>query len=393
MGLAQTGDVENSGDGSGVTRRRTVLEVCSYHGPYPGAFIPTIIAVGEGVREHLGLEYHCVFPSVMRHRPWVHSLEEAGIGITFLDSRSRTGSLRQLAHVAHSRRAALIRSHFSRWDVEAGLTARRAGAASVWHVHSGRFARELTPVLRLRDGVKVRVLGRLCDRVITVSDELHRVAAARGFPERKIQTVPNGIDVRRFEHLPGRAEARAGLGLGAAAPVVVGFAWSPHTKGADVLVAAARPLAASGKLILLLVGEEETLAPIIGSPPPAWVRIVEPRDDVETLYAAADVFVSASREEGFPYAIGEAMAAGLPVVSSDIPGPSAYFSAPGISTFPSEDAAALEAALRTVIDLNDREGLGAGNRAFVRDTLSLPAHVDRILTVFEELVSRAPSDR
>ena len=370
-----------------------MVEVCSYHGPYPGTFIPTLTAVGHSVRQRLELDYHCVFPAVTRDRAWVHTLREAGIEPTFLASSTRAGALRTLAHLARSRNAALVRSHFSRWDLEAGAAARLARAASVWHIHSGRFARQATGATRARDLVKTRVFGRLCDRVLTVSDELHCGAVARGFPEWKVETLPNGIDIDRFERLRPREEARAALGLESASTVVLGFAWSPHAKGTDVLVDGARALGDARALVLVLVGDPATLAPIVGSTLPPWVRVVAPRDDVETLYAATDVFVSASREEGFPYAIGEAMASGLPAVSSDIPGPAAYFAAAGVETFPSEDAVRLEAALRELVRSEDRERLGTANREFIRARLSLATHVDHVVAVFERLLSGSSSAR
>jgi glycosyltransferase involved in cell wall biosynthesis len=371
-----------------VKKPRAVVEVCSYHGPYPGTFIPTLIAVGEGVRTRLGLDYHCVFPAAMRDRPWVRMLGAADIGTTFIDPGSRAGAVRDLARIVRAQNASLVRSHFSRWDVEAGVAGRSVRAASVWHMHSGRFGLEATRARGARDAVKARALGGLCDRVITVSDALHRAAIARGFPERKVSTVWNGIDAERFERLPPRPEARAALGITGDATVALSFAWSPHTKGTDVLVDAVRALGTSGALVLVLVGHGAALTSITGSPLPSWIRVVAPRDDVETLFSAADVFVSASREEGFSYAIGEAMASGLPVVSSDIPGPAAYFSAAGVTTFRSEDASDLEAVLRRTCETTttERLRLGEANRDFIRTRLSLPVHVDGVLTAFAELL-------
>jgi glycosyltransferase involved in cell wall biosynthesis len=50
------------------------------------------------------------------------------------------------------------------------------------------------------------------------------------------------------------------------------------------------------------------------------VRILDASDDVRSLFAAADIFVSPSRAEGMTFAVIEALASGVPVVASDIPG-------------------------------------------------------------------------
>jgi glycosyltransferase involved in cell wall biosynthesis len=364
--------------------RPTLLEVCSYFGPYPGNFIPTLLAVRRAVDERLGLDSHFVFPAQMRDRPWVGLLEEEGARHSFLEPSHPARAVRRLLELARVSDAAIVRSHFSRWDLPAGAAARRRGAASVWHMHSGRFARVPTMRTRARDLVKARLLGGLCDVVVPVSDELHRLARARGFPERKLETVQNGIATSRFDHVPGRDEARRALGLDVSGPVALGFAWSPHTKGADVLVAAARELGEAGELTVVLVGDPSLLATVGEAP---WLRVVGPRDDVATLFGAADVFVSASREEGFPYAIGEAMAAALPVVSSDIAGAAAYVPSPGVTTFPSEDASALRDALRRALQEPDLTRLGEANCEYVRDRLGLDRHVEQMLALFERLLS------
>lgn len=370
--------------------RGTVLEVCHYYGPYPGNFIPTLLATSRGVSERLGLEYHCLFPDAMKGRPWVRLFDEAGVQYSFVTSSGRLGVLAQLGRVAKSTNASIIRSHFSHWDIESGLVARRHGAASVWHMHSGRFGRTATVRSRARSAVKFRALGGLCDRVFAVSDDLHRLAAARGFPERKINTVLNGIDVGRFDGLPSRQEARALVGIDTTNPIALGFAWSPYTKGTDVLVEAARPLGEAGKLTVVLVGDS-SLEHQFGGPGAPWLKVVRPRDDVGTIFAASDIFVSSSRDEGFPYSIGEAMASGLPVISSDIAGPAPYFAAEGVLTFPSEDTTELTAALRTMLDHASPQRLGLANRAYIENHLDLSRHVNHVTELFEALLPGRPT--
>lgn len=365
-------------------KQRSILEVSNYYGPYPGTFIPTLIAVGRAVEERLGLSYHCVFPASMSGRPWVRLLAESKIECSFLEDRSSTVSaVRELSRIAAAEGAVLIRSHFSHWDLQASIAAKRRRASAVWHMHSGRGAAVPGPKTRAKDLVKARLLSPLlCDRVFAVSGEIGRLAESRGIPTARIEIVQNGIDVERFTTLPARAVARERLGVDPATPVCLGFAWSPRTKGADILIDAARPLAESGRLAVVLVGPRE-----LARADHPWLHVVDPVDDVAQLFAAADFFVSASRDEGFSYAIGEAMAARLPVVSSDLPGPSGYFAAEGVKTFRSEDVAGLREVLAQLLAEPDRGRIGESNRQFVRERFGIDAHVDRVIGLFSDLVA------
>jgi glycosyltransferase involved in cell wall biosynthesis len=354
----------------------SVLDVCDYGGPYAGNFIPSLIAVGNAVRERLGLDYRCVFSEVARGRGWLADLDAAGIGYDFIDAgESRARSAPALLAVARERRAVLLRSHFTRFDPDCVYAARRLGAAAIWNVHTGNldwgWKRSLSDVL------KIRLLGRLCDRVIAVSEEVGReLREQRGLPARKLRVVHNGIALERFTGIEAKRPKPD------EPPVALAFCWTPYRKGADVILEGVAGMPEGERPQLVLVGEDE-LHEYLGEPPP-FVRIVPPAEDVAELFANADVFVSASREEAFSYAIGEAMACGLPVVSSDIRGPAAFFPAPGLITFRNEDPAALRQALSEVLTAD--RGLGEANRDFVSERFGMDRHVDGVLAVMRELL-------
>lgn len=361
-----------------------VLEVCDYHGPYPGNFIPSLIGVGERMRSELGLDYRTVFPEAVRDREWTGLLRAAGIEATFLPPAAHgPRGVQAIGALARRHGALLLRSHFTAWDLETLAAARLTGARTVWHVHTGN----LDPGRRQQaaDLVKARGLGRMVDRVVGVSPEIGRELRARGFPASRVAVIPNGLDLARFDDLPDRAAARAALGLAPDARVVLAYCWLPHMKGADLILDAAASLG-EPRPVVLLVGREplrEFVAARLGPEPPAWLRVVDPVDDPRPLLAASDVFVSASRQEAFSYAIGEAMACGLPVVSSDIPGPAVYFAADGVTTFANGDAGALAAALApAVARATDRPALAAANRVFLAGDLALDRHVERVVDLF-----------
>jgi glycosyltransferase involved in cell wall biosynthesis len=119
------------------------------------------------------------------------------------------------------------------------------------------------------------------------------------------------------------------------------------------------------------------------------LRVIEPVDDVATLYAAADVFLSTSRAEGTPFAVAEALACGLPVVATEIPGHAELALRAGNVRLalrePDEVAAAVRSALAT--DARLAEDMGARARARVSEQLDLDAWSERLVGLYERALS------
>jgi glycosyltransferase involved in cell wall biosynthesis len=253
---------------------------------------------------------------------------------------------------------------------------------------------------RLKDLWKVRVVGRRdVARVIAVGPWLADLARRRGMPAAKVVTIPNALVLERFADLPSRSEARERLGLAPDAFVVLGLCWWPSVKGADVLVDALEAANHRGvSLAGLLVGEDDLrafLADRFGAQRPGWLHDSPFVADPGWLYAAADVFVSASRHEGFGYSLGEAMACGLPAIMSDIVGTRFYGAAGGVRAFASGDAAALADALASVAVQapQARAALGADNATWVGDHLGIDGWCAAMLELYDDLLPVAGGRR
>lgn len=165
-------------------------------------------------------------------------------------------------------------------------------------------------------GIASRLLYRFADAFIAVSDAL----AAEIRPYARDRSVPivrmyNPVDMPQ---VAGRAGE---IFEGYARPYFVTASRLERIKGVDVTVEAflKRAQHAAGTLFVLGEGslEEALRARVIDASLEDRVRFLGPRDDVSSLMAHADAYVSCAREEAFGVSLVEALAAGIPVVATD----------------------------------------------------------------------------
>ena len=367
-----------------------VIHAAGYDGPYGGAFVPMLRAVAGTVRERGGT-VEVALADAARERPWVGELEDAGIPVSFAPAGDRRGSTRCLAGLAGGAGPAILHTHFACFDLPAVSVARERPATPVfWHVHR-QPARNRA--FRLRSAMRFARAARRVDQILCSAPEIAAAVQSRHAPAERVVLLPDAIDLERF---PPRtrartAEARRRLGLRAGARVVLHFGWDWSAKGGDLFVAAVRRLSEREPVVAVTVGggaaaHEARRRAGLGEDE---LRAIEPVEDVATLYAAADVFVSTSRTEGTPYAVAEALASGLPVVATDIPAHSELAHRAGNVRLalrePDEVAAAVRSALAT--DARLAEDMGARARARVSEQLDLSAWSQRLVALYERALA------
>lgn len=238
--------------------------------------------------------------------------------------------LARIAGLLRRVRPAVVHTHSSKAGVLGRLACRllrpRPAVVHTPHTFAFAFDREFSPWRRRAFLGIERWLGASTDVLVAVSpSEAAQGRELRIVPAERIRIVENGLDEEAWKDLPSRGKARERWGIPARVRLVVTAGLlSPAKSQADLLEAAARLLPRHPDLHLVIAGRGPLLEDLQRRARDLGLedRVAFPgfTDDMKGLYRAADVFVLPSRWEGMPYVILEAMAAGCPVIATDVNG-------------------------------------------------------------------------
>lgn len=222
-------------------------------------------------------------------------------------------------------------------------------------------------------------------RYLSSSDEL------APFRE-KCRIIPLGIDVpdpsmqdpEQVQELRRQFGDRLLLAIGRLVPY----------KGFDVLIRAMKHV--DGRLLLIGAGPQEaalrTLAQAEGVE--SKITMLGPVEDLQPYFDIASMFVlpSVTRAEAFGLVQLEAMAAGLPVINTDIDSAVPEVSIDGETGFtvPPGDVAALEQAIQLLLDRKDlRDRFGEAARARVNAEFTADLMAERTMSLYREILGEA----
>lgn len=304
--------------------------------------------------------------------------------------RLSPGALRDTIRLARERRIQIIHSHGKGAGLYGRIAARLTGAASIHTFHGIHPAGYGRPYLRLE-----RALARWSFAVVHVSESQAAEARALGLaPAGRTRVIVNGIDAAFVRAAAARAPiSRATLALRPDALVLATVARFDPVKRLEVLVRA---------LPLLVARVREAQLLIVGDGPErealhALARRLAPGDhvvfagaipDAARVLPLVDLYVTASRREGLPLAVLEAMACGLPVLATEAPG---HVDAvePEVTgrLVPLDDAPGLAAAAALLLrDPALRARMGRAGRERVEQRFSRARVVGEIADLYREAV-------
>ncbi|MBC2695469.1 MAG: glycosyltransferase [Desulfobacteraceae bacterium] len=237
---------------------------------------------------------------------------------------------------------------------------------------------------------KIRLLqiaAVLGTRLITVSSNMqHFLEATAKFPMGTFQTIPNGVDLEKFFG-PKKAHLRTQLRLKTDDIVLICVGRLAKIKGHELLIEAFGKIKSHYPVKLLIVGDgpdRENIEKLIAEKRRQDdIELLGLRNDIPDLLNLSDCFVLSSHSEGLSCSIIEAMAAGLPVVATDVGG-NRELVCDGLSGYlvPPNDPMAFAEKLRILIE--DK----AGRKQFGHVSLKIAQEkysIDTMITCYVEI--------
>ncbi len=253
------------------------------------------------------------------------------------------------------------------------------------------------PVLATFHGVlpaeyrRSALLLRLVDHVACVSSAVLEQIVAAGLPSSRVSLVRNAVEIPPPIDPARRAELNRDLGL-AGAPVVAIVGRLVSQKAHDRFVIAAQLVAQAQPAVrFLIVGDGPRRAEIERQVDTLGLadRVIFTgrRSDAREIIARAQILVFSSNWEGLSIAALEALAAGTPVVSTDVEGMRELLAGGAGAIVPIDDGTSL--GQRILALLNDKTELLAMGRTgseLVAREFSLEKMVDSYVNLYEQLI-------
>jgi glycosyltransferase involved in cell wall biosynthesis len=323
-----------------------------------------------------------------------------GVAVESLGMRRGSANplgLWRLIRFLRKERPHLIQTWMYHADLLGGLAARLAGNIPVvWGIHHTNLDPGQNKPGTLRIARFNAFLSKyLPRRIVCCSHSTREVHARAGYADDKMVVIPNGFDLSELRpDLAARQDVRRELEVGERAPLVGMVArFHPQKDHANFLEAAKILHGRLPDVRFLLCGDGVTCEnralsdPIRQAGLADHAHLLGVREDVPRLLAALDVAVLSSVGEAFPLVLGEAMACGVPCVSTDV-GDAARIIGETGEVVPPRDPAALAAALERVLNLEagQRRELGMAARRRIEENYSIENTAGEYEEIYREIL-------
>ena len=292
-------------------------------------------------------------------------------------NRFSLGIVLELYRLMKKKQIHVVRTHRYRSNLYGRLAAFLAGVPVIIASVHDNYRTDKRPKRRIMN----RILSKITDKIVAVSEDVKEdIIRYDSINPSKIDVIPNGIDVERFNPEKNTTDIRKEFSL-EDDDIVIGFIGRiVPAKGLEYLLNALPYLKEEFKSIkLLIVGEGSLVEKLKESAKKNNIfdniLFTGRRRDIPEILASINIFVMPSIAEGLPNALLEAMAMGKPIVTTEVGGiPEIVKNGFNGLLVPPRDTLSLSKAIKELIS-NDRLAakLGQAARDLVHDNLSIKA--------------------
>ncbi|CAN1487045.1 RfaG Glycosyltransferase [Burkholderiaceae bacterium] len=304
----------------------------------------------------------------------------------------------RLVCIIRSKKPDIIQTWMYHADLLGGLAAFMSGNRPViWGIRTTDVkagGSRLTSIVR-------RICALLSTKVphtiICAADASRKAHILVGYDQSRMVVVPNGFDLSQLNSTDAQRNAlRSHCGF-TDSHVVVGFVGRFHPeKDQRSFIKAAGLLATQYPHVrFVMIGRDLNRNNAQLS---EWINdagcrdlivLMGERGDVPVCLSAMDLFCLSSRTEGFPNALGEAMAMGLPCVTTDVGDAAMLIQATGVIVR-KEDSHALAVGLGKLLDISqfERKQLGAKAKKRIYEEFSMDLALAKFENIYDQILRR-----
>ena len=337
-----------------------ILIAADYTTPASGNFIGSLVDLGRVLKK----DSHKLFfifpesPNTLSENSWVRWLKDEGFKVYLTKHKTGEEARTFLQQIIDKNNIDILHLHFGMFHRIILNNAKSLGVKIFVHDHM-----EFNPKESLVKQIIYCTLTSLKYRMNKISIVCVNERKCKSYLFAKRFFVPNGISFsRNVATFATREEMRNRLGLKDNQKLCLFLGWHLHTKGMDIAFKAVEKLSKSNPdMVLGVVGHSgnpsderlNSIKEFTGvDPRNSFIKFLDSTDDIFAYHKAADVYLSASRTEAFPYSVLEAISQNTPLVVSDIPATVWSHSYDKAFVYPTEDYTLCAKAIEQAIKLD-----------------------------------------
>lgn len=323
------------------------------------------------------------------HGPMAEKLIEAGIPVYFLDLKHPLdlGIISRFRDIIREFRPDILVTYLIHADLFGRIFGRIFGIKKIICNQRGKLLQ--WEFLRFIDRATKFLVTKYIVQTEIAKQELMKKLC---LPEEKFVVIPNAIDISEFNFEVDSAKKRAEIGIWSNDMIITCVSKLRRGKGHEYLLEAFESIFQRRQNThLLIVGDgekkDELTHQISTYQSKSHIHFLGNRDDVKELLKISNIFVLATEGEGMSNAIMEAMAAGIPIITTNTPENHALIKngTTGILV-PLKNSTVLTEAIEWLItDPAFRKHLGDTTHASVKDHFNLPVVIEKIRKFLETI--------